>query len=105
MFLLPFQVIDQQNGLYRCEKCNRDYPNYKPRLLLQMNVGDWSDNAWVTLFQETAEAILETTSENLDELKNNNPEAYQQVFQQANFKSYTFRMRAQVQSYNVSPGT
>ncbi|GLD72330.1 replication protein A 70 kDa DNA-binding subunit isoform X1, partial [Lates japonicus] len=28
------KVIDQQNGLYRCEKCNREFPNFKYRLLL-----------------------------------------------------------------------
>lgn len=67
-----------------------------------MNVGDWTDNTWVTLFQESAESVLEQTSETLDELKNTNPEAYQQVFQQATFKSYVFRMRVQLQSYNVS---
>ncbi|XP_034238791.1 replication protein A 70 kDa DNA-binding subunit [Thrips palmi] len=94
------KVIDQQNGLYRCEKCNRDYPNYKPRLLLSMNVGDWSDNTWVTLFQEQAEEVLGQTSASLDELKTSNPEAYQQIFQQATFKSYVFRMRVQLQAYN-----
>lgn len=94
------KVIDHQNGMYRCEKCNREYPNYKPRLLLQMNVGDWSDNSWITLFQDQAEVVLGHTAEILDDYKINNLEAYQQVFQQATFKSFTFRLRAQVQTYN-----
>lgn len=28
------KVIDQQNGLYRCEKCDREFPNFKYRLML-----------------------------------------------------------------------
>lgn len=28
------KVVDQENGLFRCEKCNREFPNYKYRLLL-----------------------------------------------------------------------
>lgn len=32
-----FQVIDQNNGMYRCEKCNREYPNFKYRLLLSVS--------------------------------------------------------------------
>ena len=94
------KVLDQHNGLYRCEKCNREYPNYTPRLLLQMSVGDWTDNTWVTAFKECAEVILSKSSEEMDELKINSPDGYQQVFQQATFKSFTFRMRAQVQTYN-----
>ncbi|RZC33487.1 BORA N, Rep fac-A C and/or tRNA anti-codon domain containing protein, partial [Asbolus verrucosus] len=27
------KVIDMENGMYRCEKCNREYPNFKYRLL------------------------------------------------------------------------
>ncbi|KAJ9597480.1 hypothetical protein L9F63_011665, partial [Diploptera punctata] len=30
------KVIDQNNGMYRCEKCNREYPNFKHRLLLSV---------------------------------------------------------------------
>lgn len=28
------KLVDQENGLFRCEKCNREYPNYKYRILL-----------------------------------------------------------------------
>ncbi|XP_036196906.1 replication protein A 70 kDa DNA-binding subunit isoform X5 [Myotis myotis] len=28
------KVIDQQNGLYRCEKCDREFPNFKYRMIL-----------------------------------------------------------------------
>uniref|UniRef100_A0A4W6FKJ5 Replication protein A subunit n=1 Tax=Lates calcarifer TaxID=8187 RepID=A0A4W6FKJ5_LATCA len=31
------KVIDQQNGLYRCEKCNREFPSFKYRLLLSVS--------------------------------------------------------------------
>lgn len=31
------KVIDQQNGLYRCEKCNREFPNFKYRFLLSVS--------------------------------------------------------------------
>lgn len=28
------KLVDQENGLFRCEKCNREYPNFKYRILL-----------------------------------------------------------------------
>lgn len=31
------KVIDLNNGLYRCEKCNLETPNFKWRLLLQVS--------------------------------------------------------------------
>lgn len=67
-----------------------------------MSLGDWSDHTWVTLFQESAELLFEKSAQEMDDLKNNNNDEYQQVFQQATFKSYTFKLRAQVQTYNVS---
>ena len=67
-----------------------------------MSVGDWSDHTWVTVFQESAEVLLGKSAEEIDDLKANNPDEYQQVFQQASFKSFMFKMRAQVQTYNVS---
>ncbi|KAE8751185.1 hypothetical protein FOCC_FOCC002013 [Frankliniella occidentalis] len=94
------KVLDQQNGNWRCEKCNQEYTHYKPRLLLSVSVGDWTDHSWVTMFQENAELVLGKSSEEMDELRKNNPDAYQQVFQQATFKSFTFRMRSQLQTYN-----
>lgn len=30
------KVLDQDNGTFRCEKCNADFPNFKYRLLLNV---------------------------------------------------------------------
>ena len=30
------KVIDQGNGLHRCEKCQKDFPNTKWRMILQV---------------------------------------------------------------------
>lgn len=32
------KVVDQENGQYRCEKCNCEYPNFKYRLMLSVSV-------------------------------------------------------------------
>lgn len=31
------KVIDQQNGLYRCEKCDSEFPNFKYRMILSVS--------------------------------------------------------------------
>lgn len=32
------KVIDLENGMYRCEKCNREFPNFKYRLLASVSI-------------------------------------------------------------------
>ncbi|XP_038615102.1 replication protein A 70 kDa DNA-binding subunit [Tachyglossus aculeatus] len=94
------KVIDQQNGLYRCEKCNCEFPNFKYRMILSANIADFQENQWVTCFQESAEAILGQNTMFLGELKEKNEQAFEEVFQNANFRSYVFRIRVKLETYN-----
>lgn len=32
------KVIDMKNGMYRCEKCNREYPEFKYRLIMSVSL-------------------------------------------------------------------
>ena len=32
------KVVDQNNGMYRCEKCSRDYPNFVYRMLASVSI-------------------------------------------------------------------
>ncbi|MBN3304615.1 RFA1 protein, partial [Amia calva] len=94
------KVVDQQNGLFRCEKCDREFPNFKYRLILSANIADFGDNQWVTCFQESAEAILGQNAGYLGELRDSNEQAFEEVFQNANFTTYTFRNRVKLETYN-----
>nr|XP_055114400.1 replication protein A 70 kDa DNA-binding subunit isoform X3 [Symphalangus syndactylus] len=94
------KVIDQQNGLYRCEKCDTEFPSFKYRMILSVNIADFQENQWVTCFQESAEAILGQNAAYLGELKDKNEQAFEEVFQNANFRSFIFRVRVKVETYN-----
>ncbi|CAN9501139.1 unnamed protein product [Ophioblennius macclurei] len=94
------KVIDQHNGRYRCEKCNREFPNFKYRLLLSANLADSGDNQWVTCFQETAETLLGHTAEHLGMLRDTDEDAFDEVFQKATFQSHVFKSKAKLESYN-----
>jgi replication factor A1 len=65
-----------------------------------MNLADATDNTWATAFQETAEKILETKSDDLGRMSEHEEEQYSAVFQKANFKTFNFRMRAKADTYN-----
>ncbi|CAK9301248.1 unnamed protein product [Gordionus sp. m RMFG-2023] len=94
------KVVDMNNGKYRCEKCQKDYDNFKWRLILSVNIADFSGSQWVMAFQEAAEMLLETTAETLGDLKNSNEALYDEKFQNGIFKSYIFKLRAKVETFN-----
>ncbi|KAL3856902.1 hypothetical protein ACJMK2_011608 [Sinanodonta woodiana] len=94
------KVIDQGNGMFRCEKCNKSFPDFKWRMILWVNLADFSDNQWVTCFQESAETILGKTAAELGHLRESNEAAFDQVFQDALFKSCIIKLRAKVETYN-----
>jgi len=94
------KVVDQSNGLFRCEKCNKEYPNYKWRMILSTNLADFADNQWATCFQETAEAILGKPADEIGQLRESNEPAFDQMFQEATFKSFIFKLRSKMETYN-----
>ncbi|XP_077605844.1 replication protein A 70 kDa DNA-binding subunit isoform X2 [Crocuta crocuta] len=94
------KVIDQQNGLYRCEKCDSEFPNFKYRMILSVNIADFRENQWVTCFQECAEAILGQNTAYLGELKEKNEQAFEEIFQNANFRTFAFKIRVKLETYN-----
>ncbi|XP_053177158.1 replication protein A 70 kDa DNA-binding subunit [Scomber japonicus] len=94
------KVVDQHNGMFRCEKCDKEFPNFKYRLILSANIADFGDNQWVTCFQESAEAILGQNAAYLGQLKESNEAAFDEIFQQANFHSFVFRNRVKLETYN-----
>eukprot|EP00057_Strongylocentrotus_purpuratus_P020704 XP_011675178.1 PREDICTED: replication protein A 70 kDa DNA-binding subunit [Strongylocentrotus purpuratus] len=97
------KVSENGDGSYRCEKCSKDYENFKYRLLLSANVADSTDNQWATCFQETAEQLLLKSAQELGSLKDQGEateKEFNQVFQDACFIDYMFRMRIKMETYN-----
>jgi replication factor A1 len=88
------KIIDQSNGLFRCEKCNKDYPTFLYRLVVSMNIADATGSRWITTFNESAEKILGMTAQALGDLQEKNKDAYLQKFGDANFKRFTFNIKA-----------
>jgi len=87
---------------YFCEKCNQSFPNFKYRMILSVNIADHAGSQWVTCFQETGMEILNESAQGLGELREQDEAAFDQVFQRANFKEFVFRLRAKMDTYNVS---
>ncbi|KAL3286520.1 hypothetical protein HHI36_001025 [Cryptolaemus montrouzieri] len=94
------KIIDLENGMYRCEKCNREFPNFKYRLLARMNVADWSGNTWISMFSSEAETVMGMTAQEVGEQIESNSEAAADIVEKVNFKQFVFKCRAKMETYN-----
>ncbi|XP_018574321.1 replication protein A 70 kDa DNA-binding subunit [Anoplophora glabripennis] len=94
------KIIDMENQMYRCEKCNREFPNFKYRLLASMNVGDWSGNQWVSMFSSEVEKVLGMTSQEVGEQIEQDSEAMAAIADKVHFKQFVMKCRAKMETYN-----
>ncbi|XP_077360409.1 replication protein A 70 kDa DNA-binding subunit-like isoform X2 [Festucalex cinctus] len=94
------KVHEQDDGRYRCDKCGRDYPNFKYRFMLSVNLADFGDNVWATCFQGTAEILLGISADQLGQLKETDEDAFNEVFQRVHFSTHVFRNRVKLETYN-----
>ncbi|XP_060534941.1 replication protein A 70 kDa DNA-binding subunit [Cylas formicarius] len=94
------KVNDMNNGYYRCEKCNKEYPEFKWRLMGSMNVGDWSGNQWVSMFNDEAEKIIGKSARDVGEILEAGPSEVRELMNQAHFKEFILKCRAKVEMFN-----
>lgn len=93
------KVVDEGNGQYRCERCNAAYPNFKYRLLINMSIGDWTSNRWVTCFSEVGEQLLRHSAQEVGEALENDPATAEKMFAEINFSSFIFKLRCKNEMY------
>ncbi|XP_067928736.1 replication protein A 70 kDa DNA-binding subunit-like [Watersipora subatra] len=93
------KVIDNGDGTYRCEKCNKTMPEFKYRLLLQINMADSMGFHWVTAFQDSAEKLLGKTAKEMGEMKEDE-ELFDSTLKNALYKPYQMTLRSKMESYN-----
>jgi replication factor A1 len=94
------KVIDNGNGLFRCEKCNKEFPEFRWRVMLQVDFADVSDHIWATCFQETGEQILGNDSETLGRIFSENADAFDALIKEALFKTYIVKFKSKMETFN-----
>jgi len=86
---------NEQDGSWYCEKCSKAHPEAKPRYILSLLCCDSTGSQWLTAFNESAESLLGMTAPEVNDLKDaGNEVAFNRVFQDANFSTYIFKIRA-----------
>jgi replication factor A1 len=95
-----YKVIEESNGQWRCERLNKTYDSKTNRYIMPFTASDWSGNQWMTAFDENAKVILGNVSaDELEITRANDDAAFEQVFAQANFQTFVFKMRVKAETY------
>ncbi|XP_061902924.1 replication protein A 70 kDa DNA-binding subunit-like isoform X2 [Entelurus aequoreus] len=92
--------VVERDGRYHCQKCDKDFPDFKYRFILSVNLADFEDNQWVTCFQETAEALLGVSADALGCLRDTDEDAFQEVLRKVTHTTHVFRTRVKLETYN-----
>jgi replication factor A1 len=93
------KVIDVGDGTWRCEKCDINHPKPEHRYIMSLNVNDHTGQLWLSCFDDVGRLVMGMSADQLMELKENDTVAMERAFEDANCKTFTFKIRAKTDSF------
>jgi len=99
------KVIEEAANQWRCEKCQKTYPNCQYRFSLNMSFADFTGQTWIRAFGDAGEAILNQTADQVMDWKNSSDPNFDIVFQEALHRPFLFKVRAKFEIYEGNPRT
>ncbi|OCK79190.1 replication factor-a protein [Lepidopterella palustris CBS 459.81] len=101
------KVIEDNPGEWRCEKCDKSFPRPHYRYIMSVNVSDYTGQIWLSCFDEAARTIMGMSADQLVEIKDNDEvngtTMKVDAFQDATCKTYDFRVRAKMETFQDTP--
>ncbi|EPQ29340.1 uncharacterized protein PFL1_03095 [Pseudozyma flocculosa PF-1] len=94
------KVNQENDGLWRCEKCDKSFEEPQYRYLLSTNVADMSGQMWLSGFNDDAEQIIGKTASELYQIREENESEYTAVLHRAANRMYMFNCRAKQDTFN-----
>lgn len=99
------KVIENQ-GEWRCEKCQKSYPNPVYRWMLSFVVVDDSESTWLTAFDRVGLLMLKKSAGEVKKMLEQSEKAFEQFFKAALFQPGVFSVKALQQiNQNGEPRT
>ncbi|KAJ5097566.1 Replication factor A protein 1 [Penicillium angulare] len=93
------KVTMMDEGQWRCEKCDKSHPKPEYRYIMPVSVSDHTGQLWLSCFDDTGRLLMGTTADNLMQLREDDPTAFGEVFQEANCQTWDFRCRAKLDTF------
>jgi replication factor A1 len=101
------KVIEENPGSWWCEKCQASFPEPNYRYVLSVNVADHTGTLWLSCFDDTAQTIVGMSANEAMKIKfdddENNTQHFMNVMQDATCKTFNFRVRARMETYQDQP--
>uniref|UniRef100_A0A1I7TVX4 Replication protein A subunit n=1 Tax=Caenorhabditis tropicalis TaxID=1561998 RepID=A0A1I7TVX4_9PELO len=92
--------VIESDGEYRCEKCNKSMNKFKWLYMIQFELSDETGQVYVTAFGDSAGKVVGKSAAEVGDLKENNPDMYNAVFEQLQFVPKMWRLRCKMETYN-----
>ncbi|KAF2195423.1 replication protein-like protein A 70 kDa DNA-binding subunit [Zopfia rhizophila CBS 207.26] len=101
------KVIEEKPGEWWCEKCQMKWDRPEYRYVMQANVADHTGQLWLSCFDEAGRLIMGMSANELMEMKdqddNNGTHLHENALQDATCKTFNFRVRARMETYQDTP--
>lgn len=94
------KVVLENNGKFRCEKCNYLYPNCFYRYMFSVHVGDFSGQIWLTLFDETGFKLFGITADEFKEMKEQEPSEANLLLKDLTNQEFLIKIKSREEEYN-----
>lgn len=99
------KVILEDNGLYRCDKCNCSFEDCNQRYIITANLCDYTGQMWVNIFNDPAVSLFNYTAKELKELRHEDSSQVQSIIKNSYYKEFGFKIKSRHEYYNNEPRT
>jgi replication factor A1 len=93
------KVLQDDTGMWRCERCDKTMPKPEYRYIMTLNVSDHTGQIYLSCFDDVGRMIMGMSADQLTELKENDPKAAEDIFQSANCQIFNFKCRAKMDTF------
>ncbi|KAJ6618842.1 replication factor-A protein 1 [Mycena sp. CBHHK59/15] len=95
--------VMEEGGSWKCEKCDKSWPEPQYRYIMSMACSDWSDQAWLQGFNDVGLTIFGRTADEMVKIKADNDDEFAATVQEATCETFNFLCRAKTDTYNGQP--
>ncbi|KAH8418076.1 hypothetical protein KR222_011455, partial [Zaprionus bogoriensis] len=94
------RVVVEGHGQYRCEGCSAVFTNFKYRLLIKMDIRDWTCDRWVTCHNDVAEQLLGQKAQQVGEALENRTTTPEELLTDLIWSCFVFKLRVSNECYD-----
>lgn len=91
--------VVETDGQWRCEKCNINHPRPEHRYIMQLSVNDHTGQLYLSCFDDVGRLVMGMSADQLMDFVENDTIARDKAFEDAMCKTYTFKCRAKMDSF------